>query len=391
MQIALCHENVLPHRGGAEMYVADLTRRLAAAGHAVHLYACQWDAAALPSNVHYHRLTTPRGPRSQRPWQFSAALTEALQHDRPQVSVGFDKTLGPDVYYPLGGLHVASAAHNLLKHRPGLQRIAARIAQRFDAAQRSYSRLEREQVTGTRRPLLVVNSDFVRRHAQEYYGLAPESIRVVHNAIDPDRFNERDRLKIRDEVRTTWSLPRDAVVAAIVAMNYRLKGLEPLLQSLQLLPADAPFKLLVAGSQKTGSFERLAKRLGVAHRVKFVGHCPDVRRVFFAADLLVHPTFYDPCSLVVLEALACGLPVITTRNNGAGELMHPPAEGHVIDDPHDSAMLAAKLMDLLDPNRRASCSQAARMTAGRWTFDHHVRAFEGILADVAEQRNRAAN
>src|SRR5437868_14612947 len=102
MQIAFCHENVLPARGGAEMYVADFLRRLAAAGHDVHLYASRWDAAAMPAHVTVHPLDLPRGPRSLRPWRFSASVQAALDRDRPLVSIGFDKTFGPDIDYPLG-------------------------------------------------------------------------------------------------------------------------------------------------------------------------------------------------------------------------------------------------------------------------------------------------
>ena len=88
-----------------------------------------------------------------------------------------------------------------------------------------------------------------------------------------------------------------------------------------------------------------------------------MRDAYFAADFLVHPTFYDPCSLVVLEALACGLPMITTRANGASELMTPPREGYVIDDPHDHQCLAACLQEMLDKERRHGCSAAARAAA----------------------------
>src|SRR5439155_21097383 len=143
MQIAFCHENVLPSRGGAEMYVAGLARRLAAEGHDVHLYACRWDAAALPSSVRVHPLPPPRGPRALRPWRFGAAVRAALDRDRPQVSVGFDKTFGPDIYYPLGGLQPASAAHNVLKHRSPLARLGARLAKALDPAHHSFAALER--------------------------------------------------------------------------------------------------------------------------------------------------------------------------------------------------------------------------------------------------------
>src|SRR6202035_3047211 len=104
-----------PARGGAEMYVADFLRRVAAAGHDVDLYACRWDAAALPPSLTVHPMPSPRGPRSLRPWRFSTAVRAILGQARPQVSIGFDKTFGPDIYYPLGGLQPASAAGNVRK------------------------------------------------------------------------------------------------------------------------------------------------------------------------------------------------------------------------------------------------------------------------------------
>src|SRR5581483_8332591 len=151
----------------------------------------------------------------------------------------------------------------------------------------------------------------------------------------------------------------------IAAMNYRLKGLEPLLYACRRLlqrsefrGRTVPFRLAVVGDPQFGRYEGLARRLGIDKHVHFVGHCAEMRNAYFAADFLVHPTFYDPCSLVVLEALACGLPVITTRFNGAAELLHPPQEGYVIDDPHDHDQLAWCMMQFLDTGRRAVCSQA---------------------------------
>src|SRR5205823_5942208 len=119
MDIALCYESVLPARGGAETYIGDLARRLARDGHAVHLYACRWDATSLPAATHFHRLEVANGPRFLRPWRFGAACEQALRGQKHDVSIGFDKTWGQDVLYPQGGLHAASAAHNLLKHSGG--------------------------------------------------------------------------------------------------------------------------------------------------------------------------------------------------------------------------------------------------------------------------------
>jgi UDP-glucose:(heptosyl)LPS alpha-1,3-glucosyltransferase len=388
MRIALCHENVLPERGGAEMYVADLARRLVAAGHEVHLYACRWSEVHLPNQLHFHSIEPPHGSRFLRPWRFSAAIRQALERDRPQVSLGFDKTIGTDIYYPLGGLQPASARQNIRKHRWAIQRLGARLTKSFDPVQWSYSALERRALTGDNPPLLIVNSEMVRNHAQHYYGFEPARIRVIHNAIDPGRFDDRQRARLRAAQRRECGFGPTDVVAAFVAMNYHLKGLEPLLRAMALVPTFQPMKLLVAGHAQTQHWQRLARHLGVERRVSFIGPCSDVRRVYFAADLHVHPTFYDPCSGVVLEALACGLPVITSRFNGAAELV-PPAAGIVVNDPHDHEKLASYLVEFMDPVRRDDAARAARAASQSWTLDHHYAKWLQVFEEAAESRRAA--
>jgi UDP-glucose:(heptosyl)LPS alpha-1,3-glucosyltransferase len=389
MNIALCYENVLPARGGCETYIADLARRLVADGHEVHLYTCRWDAAALPPSLHYHALPPPAGPRFLRPWRFGRACARALRHAAHDVSLGFDKTWDQDVLYPQGGLHAASAAHNLRKYAGPITRRLAALVKVFDLAHWSFTLLERRQYLGPRRPLIVVNSRMVREHFQRFLGVPPDAVRVVPSAIDSDRFPEHDRPRRRVEWRERWGLRPEETVGLLAAMNYRLKGLEPLLHAVRLLPAEVPFRLLVLGNPRTGAYERLARRLGIVERVCFAGHCADMRNGYFAADFLVHPTFYDPCSLVVLEALTCGLPIITTRYNGAAELLTPPHEGYVIASPHQHARLAWAMTQLLDPARRAACAQAARRTAAAWTFERHYQQLLQVFAEIAA-RKRAA-
>jgi UDP-glucose:(heptosyl)LPS alpha-1,3-glucosyltransferase len=312
-----------------------------------------------------------------------------LDRDRPDVSVAFDKVYGTDIYYPLGGLQPASAAHNLLKYRSHWQRSTAATVRALDLAHLSFARLERRTLLDAKPPLLIVNSRMVREHACQHYGIRPENVRVIPNAIDPARFNERDRPRLRAEERRRIGVSPGEVVAAFVAMNYRLKGLEPLLHAAARVPTYLPFRLLVVGSTKTRPWERLSRRLGVARRVHFLGPSADVRRVYFASDFHVHPTFYDPCSGVVIEALACGLPVVTSRYNGAAELMQPPREGLVLEDPHDHTALADAMIALIDPVCRDACGRAARQAAAAWTIEHHYRAWLDVFAEVAARRRAA--
>lgn len=389
MEIALCYESVLPARGGCETYIADLARRLVADGHGVHLYACAWDESALPSGLHYHALPKPRGPRFLRPWRFSAACRRALHEAEHQLSIGFNKTWGQDVLYPQAGLHAASAEHNLRKHFQPLARRVARITKALDVAHWSYALLERRQYLSAPRPFIIANSDMVRRHFQRYYGIQPNEVRVVHSAIDPDRLSEDDRPRRRLEWRQFWGIGPEETVGLFIAMNYQLKGLVPLLHAVRRLRTDKPFRLLVVGNPNTRPYERLARRLNVAERVRFAGFYPDTRNCYFASDFLVHPTFYDPCSLVVLEALACGMPVITSRFNGARELLSPPHDGFVIDNPHDYDHLAWCLSRFLDSSHRIACTQAARRKAHQWTFEQHYQQLMQALAEAAA-RKRAA-
>ncbi len=305
------------------------------------------------------------------------------------VSIGFDKTWGQDVLYPQGGLHAASAAHNLLKYPGQASRFLAAAGKWLDPAAWSFARLERKQYLGPDRPLVVVNSRMVQRHFEEFYGIPPESVRVVRSAIDPQRFAADDRLKRRHDERQRWGVTPEETVGLFVAMNYRLKGLAQLLDAFALVPRNKPSRLVVVGHPKFARYQRQAQRLGITDRVSFLGHRDDPRDCYFAADYLVHPTFYDPCSLVALEALACGLPVITTGYNGAGELLTPPADGLVIDDPHDARVLAAAMTSMLDRGYLREASAAARLTGTHWTFEHHYQALLGVFAEVRRVKRAA--
>jgi UDP-glucose:(heptosyl)LPS alpha-1,3-glucosyltransferase len=389
MDIAFCYESVLPSRGGCETYIAGLARRLARDGHRVHLYACRWDAAALPSGVMYHRIRLPRCPRFLRPWFFSWACRRALAESGNPVAVGFDKIFGVDVLYPQGGLYAATSEHNLLKYPGRLARALVQAVKVIDPAHHSFTLLERRQYTGPARPLVVAISEMVLGHIRKRFNPGADELRLVRLATDPTRFDETDRPLRRIEWRTHWGISPEQTVALFAGMNYRLKGLEPLLHAVRQLPEEMPLQLLVAGNKHTSMYERMARQLGVADRVRFVGYCADMRNCYFAADFFVHPTFYDPCSHVVLEAMACGLPVITSRFNGASELMHPPREGFVIDDPHDVPHLTWCLTQMLDPARRLACARAARRTGSQWTFEHHYRQMLAVFADAAARKHAA--
>ncbi len=396
MNLAFCYESVFPDRGGCETYIADLARRLVADRHHVHLYACRWDTAALPPETVFHLIPPVTGIRFLRPWQFSERCLQAMADERHQVTVGFDKTYGQDLLYPLGGLHSASVDQNFLKFEKPWQRRAARALKWFDLAHWSFVRLQRRQYLGQNPPQIVVNSEMVRGHFKHYLGVPEEEIVVVRSAIDPGRFPQHDRLRVRQEMRQEWGVQPEDTVGLFVAKNYRLKGLVPLLHGLRALVHRPEFvgnmpslRLLVCGSDDVAGYQKLAKELHVDSYVRFLGSYPAIREAFFAADFLIHPTFYDPCSLVVLEALACDLPVITSRFNGASELIQDGKEGFVIETPHQHEHMGWCMAQMLDPAKRRTLAQNARRAGQRWTFEHHYQELLSIFIDVATRKYAA--
>jgi UDP-glucose:(heptosyl)LPS alpha-1,3-glucosyltransferase len=339
--------------------------------------------------MHYHRMNLSTGPRFLRPWRFGAECERALTNHSHDVTIGFDKTWGQDILYPQGGLHAASAAHNLLKYPDTFSRSLAAVGKWLDPAAWSFARLERKQYLGPKQPLVIVNSRMVQRHFEQYYGISTESVRIVRSAIDPLRFAADDRLKRRHNERESWGISPDETVGLFVAMNYRLKGLMPLLNAFALTSREKSSRLVVVGQAKTGRYRQRAHELGITDRVVFLGHRSDPKDCYFAADYLVHPTFYDPCSLVALEALACGLPVITTCYNGASELLSPPLDGIVIDDPHNAPTLAEAMNRMLDRGYLREASTAARLTGTKWTFEHHYRALLDVFAEARKLKQAA--
>ena len=388
MKIALCYDSVIPAKGGCETYIADLLRRLVADGHQVHLYACRWDAHALPAQIVFHRIAARRSLRFLWPWQFASACAKALEAEEHDVVIGLVKTWKQDVLIPQGGLHLASAQYGIRKHRQPWLRLLARIGKWLSPSCWSFWLLERKQYLGPKLPIIVAPSRFVQQHLRRFYGIPPERIRVVHNAIDPSRLRIAGAGELREEHRRRLGLAPDDPVGLFVGHNYKLKGLETLLRALAQEPARRA-KVLVCGGTGTRPYQRLAAKLRVADRVRFLGFCPDIRLAFLAADFLVHPSFYDPCSLVVLEALAFGLPVITTSCNGAAELLHPPEDGLVIPDPADASALARCIEQFCDPVRRLAAARAALRTARQWTFEDHYRCLLAILHEVAHKRAAA--
>jgi UDP-glucose:(heptosyl)LPS alpha-1,3-glucosyltransferase len=394
MRIALNYRNIDPDKGGAETYVADLTRVLIARGHEVTLVAEHVKPGSVPPEAKLLKVPVSGLTRSAKIWSFGRNSAEVMHNHAGEfdATMGFINTWQQDVIIPQGGLRAGSILHNAERFDSPLRRAIYKFLKRISPSEWKYDRIEQLQYDPARKARVVAVSRLVAGHLQRFRQVSPERIHIVYNSIDPDRFKVADPQTLRRLTREKYGLPQDALVGLFVGHNFWLKGLKPLLQALALRKNEGKtgekVYLLVSGRGKLGPFTKMVDRLGLGQELKLLGFTPDIKSLFHAADFFVSPTYYDPCSLVVMEALACGLPVITTACNGAGEIISEGQEGFVVSRPDDLAGLARAIDAMTDRQARAGMATAARKLGQAQTFDAHVDHLERIFAEVAAAKKK---
>lgn len=365
-------------RVGSERRYGALIRGLREAGHEVHLFARRWDPAAA-EGLTCHRLPAG-GPAALRPLGFALAALAVVRRWRQRLDLvhSHARCLGDDLTSPGGSAHRAYLAA-LGRGEPWLR---AR-ARAWHPYHRAVLAVERAQFARVRR--IVVNSEWSRRRLLEAYPWAAPRAVVVWNGVDGEWFSPAVRGELRAAMRASLGLAPADLAFLFVGAGDRRKGLLELLEAFAGLPARGP-RLVVVGHQDAREAARVGRaieRWRLAERVRLVGFTPDPRPYYAAADAFVLPTKFDPFSNATAEALACGLPVITTTSNGVSELMSDGREGFVVPDPWDVAALRAALARMLDADREAM-GQAGRALAETLTWRRHVAAMLGIYAGLLE-------
>ncbi|MBI3557050.1 MAG: glycosyltransferase family 4 protein, partial [Deltaproteobacteria bacterium] len=206
------------------------------------------------------------------------------------------------------------------------------------------SAMEKTLFTNKRRYIAISKS--VANDLRKLFGLRT-NVTVIYHGVDSTRF--RPSHKNRKAVRRQCGVgDRDQML--LFVGSYERKGLGPAIETVsRFSPAHrSRVKLVAVGSGNTKLFSALAARLGVSANLVFAPHTKEIIPYYQAADIFVLPTFYEPFGLVILEAMACGLPCLVSACAGASELMTEGKSGMLIKDPGSAAEIAKKLERLLD-------------------------------------------
>ncbi len=382
MKVGLVVERFDPLRGGLEQWTYHLAEKLAQRGHEIHVVSREFSARALTLPMIAHQVRHVRSPVA-----FAAAAEETLAS--LPLDVIHDMGVGwhCDIFHPHGGSWASVNARKVLLLprwlRP-LKRALHRVMPRYHVFRKLMARQYSDHGQ-----IMVALSQSVADDFQRFHQVAPQRIRIVYNGVDAQRFSPLRCAPHREAMRRRLGIDPGTVLLLMVATNLHLKGMATLLRTLgRLRGRHVPVSLLVVGGKRLAPWRRKAARLGLAAAVQFHGPTEDILPYYAAADVYVHPTIYDTCSLVVLEAAACGLPVVTTRCNGAAELFHDGDDIVLVSDPADDAAFAAAVEGLLDPAARRAVGDAARRVTMTNTFDRNVDNILALYEEVVRRRER---
>jgi UDP-glucose:(heptosyl)LPS alpha-1,3-glucosyltransferase len=264
-----------------------------------------------------------------------------------------------DIYRAGDGVH-----REWLAQRARVLSPLGRLSLALNPYHRYTLRAERRLFESARLRAVICNSKMVRAEIQKYFRVPEDRLHVIYNGIDTNDFHPNLR-RHRAEVRARYRIPDDATLFLFVGSGFERKGLAAALSA--LAGVSAAHLLVVGREKRLARFRAQARALDLEGRVHFAGVQPDVRPYYGAADAFILPTLYDPFPNVVLEAMASGLPVVTSRKCGAAELIRDGANGYVV-DALDVAALGQSMTRLQASELRGSMGAAARQTVETLDF-----------------------
>lgn len=354
MKIAFIKRN-FSHYGGAEKYLATFIEQLKNEGHEIHIFSNKWQPN---DGVVFHKVRILPFGSFLKAYTFNRNLKINLK-DFPCV-VSFERTTCQHIYRAGEGCHI-----RWLELRCLIEPFFKKLSFKINPLHRYYLNIERKIFEKT--PIIIANSNMVKNEILQYYGISEKKITVIYNGVDTRKFAQKNK----NELRQKYNIPDDQRVIVFVGSGFKRKGLDTLIKAVALLKQKPLLLIIGKGNEK--QYKKSCKKFGIENKVFFMGIRKDIENFYALADIFVLPTLYDPFSNATLEAMASGLPVVTTKNNGAAELIEQAKEGYTVESLFDAHELAEKIA--LTLNNAEKMGQLARKKAEQFTIEKSVGEF----------------
>jgi len=362
-KVAIIVERANIALGGAERSVFELAAALSGQGTKVTILA----ATGQPNTKNVNVVCRDKPGSRVKFSVFAEALREHLSkndYDIIHSVLPFDFA---DVYQPRGGTYAESIQRHIASFQNPFVESYKKITAWTNLRRSTLLQTERQLAHRADGPVIAALSEYVAEQFKRHYSTDAQRIIVIPNGVKTERRVDKDRAdRLRTQILTKVRVRESdhPILFLFVAHNFRLKGLGVLLKAMSLIAHQNTKRkccLVVVGSDKTRKYHRFAKRLNAnssGPRVVFLGHFSHIQSILSIADVAVLPTFYDPSSRFILEALGAGKPVITTKFNGAADLFVDQRHGRVIDRPENIDALAEAMSWFTHSDNIQKTSQA---------------------------------
>lgn len=340
MIIAFCLYKYFPY-GGLQRDFMRIAQTVAARGHHVRVYTQSWQGEH-PAQLEL--ITVPVTSRTNhgRNAEYYRWVQAHLQQHAVDKVVGFNKMPGLDVYYAADVCY----AEKVAQEKGFFYRLTSRY--------RHYAEFEREVFEHGKTTQLLMLTDKQIADFQKHYHTESERFHILPPGIYPDRKYSQQSPGSRSRYREKNGIGEQQNLMLQVGSDFRRKGVDRTINALASLPEKVRDNtvLMVVGQDKPGRFEALAEKIGVRKNVHFFAGRNDVAELMAAADVLMHPAYQEAAGIVLLEAIAAGLPVITTSVCGYGHHIADAECGAVISEPFDQEKLNSILYTALTERER---------------------------------------
>jgi UDP-glucose:(heptosyl)LPS alpha-1,3-glucosyltransferase len=238
-------------------------------------------------------------------------------------------------------------------------------------------RIEALGFRAARLKLVAAISRLVGDDLERRFAIAPGRIEVLYNGVDGARFKPASDPRLNDEVRRELSIEHSSPMVVFIGNGFARKGLKGLIEAWPMLDHN-PWLIVAGHDRGAGRYQALARRLGVERRVRFLGRRNDAHRLLAAADAAALPSLFEAFGNVVLEAMASGVPVLTSVNCGAAEVLPPQLQEFVVQDPMNAGEVAQRLSAILKAPRELG--EIAREAARAFTWERYGLRLTELIA-----------
>jgi len=381
MRIAMLVRRFDPSGGGTERDLAAAAQCLARAGHHITIYAARapmrsWQEMAV------RRLPIPPLSRTVEALSFGLLAARIARRDGAALTISFGRTADADVIRCEGGAHAGYLEE--ARRWEGGASSAVRALSTYHAAQ---CRMEALGFRSARLSLVASISRLVGDDLERRFAIPHSKMEVLYNGVDLERFRPAPDPRMRDEVREQLGIDATAPVVIFIGSGFARKGLKGLIEAWPLL--DAKPYLIVAGHDRApGFYQALARRLHVERRILFLGRRNDAANLLAASDALALPSLFEAFGNVVLEAMASGVPVLTSARCGAAEVLPAQLRPFVVQDPMNPAEIAQRLKAILEAPRELG--RIARAAAEQFTWERYGNRLVELITALTGSKSASS-